>query len=627
MRAASRIVSVGRFRVPALLLMVLAVPAAASEVADLTGKLRDEDPETRKRAAVALGRLGKKARQAIPALEKALEDPVGEVRHAAAWALERIRPKEVKKNAAALAKEGRRLFDSVEDLWKRAILENPRLTDDELKHLIGTYERGVDLYAQALEVEDKGAYPGTLLIMAKRIPSLMFEQTRRELAKRSKKHTTPRPYAAEQELKPGEKKESVSALMKAFRKAKGKERYEIAEKLGELGERAVPALTEVLSGDDKSLHAGAALALFRTGLASKTALYALMALVGDDSLEVRIDAVRTLGLIGPRAAPAVPGLVVALKDKEAGVRAEAAASLGRVGPAAKRASRILGRALRDPREEVRHRAAAALGGVGPAAATAVPALLRVLKQEDKALQTMAVEALGKIGPETSTVMPALIEQLRSHNRDVRAAAVRAVGQMGPEAKRGVSALLDLVVVEQDEKIRKAAAETLVHIGEDAVSALANALKDERPVLRWRACQILGRIGPKAQAAVSALRAALKDERSEVREAAAQALGKMGAEAKGAVSALAKVLKDMDWRVRRGAARSLGEIGPAAGGAARALAAALKDDEAEVRLAATVALGRIGPKAKAAIRALEAATQDKSEKVRKAATIALGAVRK
>ena len=338
----------GKFRVRALLLIVLAAPVAADEVADLTAKLGDENPETRRQAALALGRVGKKARQAIPTLEKALEDSVEEVRHAAAWALERIRPKEAKKSASALAKEGSRLFESVEGLWRRAFLENPRLTDDELKHLVETYERGVDLYAQALEIEDKAAYRGILLLMAKRIPGLMLAQTRREFAKRKKKPTTPRPETAEPEPKPKPgaakpkpqpKKESVSELMNAFRKAKGKERHKIAEKLGKLGERAVPALSEVLSGDDRSLHAGAALALFRTGQAPKTSLYALMALVGDDSSEVRIDAVRTLGLIGPRAAPAVPGLMVALKDKEAAVRAEAAASLGRVGPAAKRASR------------------------------------------------------------------------------------------------------------------------------------------------------------------------------------------------------------------------------------------------------------------------------------------------
>src|SRR5262249_20640948 len=52
----------------------------------------DDNPQVRKRVAVALGRLGSKARSAIPALEKALRDSDKGVRDAVAAALDNIDP-------------------------------------------------------------------------------------------------------------------------------------------------------------------------------------------------------------------------------------------------------------------------------------------------------------------------------------------------------------------------------------------------------------------------------------------------------------------------------------------------------------------------------------------------------
>jgi hypothetical protein len=67
-------------------------PAAADNdaVADLVKALRDDNALVRKRAAIALGRLGPGARDAIPALEKAVRDPDADVRAAATAALARV---------------------------------------------------------------------------------------------------------------------------------------------------------------------------------------------------------------------------------------------------------------------------------------------------------------------------------------------------------------------------------------------------------------------------------------------------------------------------------------------------------------------------------------------------------
>jgi HEAT repeat protein len=63
------------------------------------------------------------------------------------------------------------------------------------------------------------------------------------------------------------------------------------------------------------------------------------------------------------------------------------------------------------------------------------------------------------------------------------------------------------------------------MGQSAVPALAEALKDKNSVVRTNAAQALVKIGAEAQAAVPALAEALKDKEPGVRGHAAEALGR------------------------------------------------------------------------------------------------------
>src|SRR5262249_19615942 len=58
----------------------------------LLADLADKDPKVRRGAAEGLGKLGAAAREAVPALVKALKDPDEPVRDAAAAALQAIDP-------------------------------------------------------------------------------------------------------------------------------------------------------------------------------------------------------------------------------------------------------------------------------------------------------------------------------------------------------------------------------------------------------------------------------------------------------------------------------------------------------------------------------------------------------
>ncbi|HEY7512095.1 MAG TPA: HEAT repeat domain-containing protein [Vicinamibacteria bacterium] len=111
-------------------------------------------------------------------------------------------------------------------------------------------------------------------------------------------------------------------------------------------------------------------------------------------------------------------------------------------------------------------------------------------------------------------------------------------------------------------------------------------------------------------AVPALAELLKDGEPRVRRAAASTLWGLGRRMGPAVPALAETLRDPDPEVRLSAAMALESAGEHAGAAVPALVAALKDPEANVRLYACKALGAAGPSARSAIPALvEAAKID------------------
>ncbi len=138
-----------------------------------------------------------------------------------------------------------------------------------------------------------------------------------------------------------------------------------------------------------------------------------------------------------------------------------------------------------------------------------------------------------------------------------------------------------------------------------ISRFTKDLDSYEPTDRIHACKCLGEIGSDAGEAVSALAEALRDATTMIREAAVEALGMIGT--RDAVLALGEALKDEDVRTRSLAARALGAIGPKAEDAAPALVEALKDEDTETRCRAAKALGEIG--AEDAVPAIAEALKD------------------
>jgi HEAT repeat protein len=137
-----------------------------------------------------------------------------------------------------------------------------------------------------------------------------------------------------------------------------------------------------------------------------------------------------------------------------------------------------------------------------------------------------------------------------------------------------------------------------------MSSWLTQLKDKNPAARQEAAKALGTIG---QPALPALIELLKDPDSDIRVAAADALARSGSDARSARSALDKAMKDTEPLVREHAASALAAVVDRDDQSLLpTLINGLQDQNAEVRRQVAVALGRFGPAGKSALPALNAA---------------------
>ncbi len=198
--------------------------------------------------------------------------------------------------------------------------------------------------------------------------------------------------------------------------------------LEQIGAKTVPALCEVLRGDDSKAEAllrdlcnmegtRGFTVLSRLKPAAKDAIPILTTLLRHENSRVASNAAVALGLMGPAAKDAIPILTKLLRDENPRLRFNAAMALGWMGLAAKDAIPALTELLRDKKSMVRGAAADALGSMGPAAKDAIPILSELLDDKDEVVREEATYALAKIKPEQTrkkTFRPAPRKSARPH---------------------------------------------------------------------------------------------------------------------------------------------------------------------------------------------------------------------
>ncbi len=236
-------------------------------------------------------------------------------------------------------------------------------------------------------------------------------------------------------------------------------------------------------------------------------------------------------------------------------------------------------------------------------------LIKALGDEDPGVRLKAVKALGKTRTRRSA--DALIAILSDKNERVRWAAADSLLEMGELV---VESLLDALDAE-DKYTRAEAAGVLGKMrNERAIEPLIECMKDDDINVRWIASKALATMG---YPAVRPLIDAMDDKSLRIRKRAMDALVKMG---QPAIRPLVESLDDQRLRVRWGALEACEHMGSQAAGL---LMFALDTGTLRAKWRAATALGRIGdPKA---LESLIAALRDKHHYVRWKAAEALGAI--
>ena len=356
---------------------------AKDAVPELVKLLGGDDRRTATFAAWALGAIGPAAKDAAPALIRAMQKDWG-AKHTkwtwcpagfAAWALGRI-GYDAKAAVPALAKllaAGKHPWATGPALWALSRMgpaAEPAIPV-LLRHVAAPHA------AEALAGLGAPAVPGLRKALADLRPRNVIGALRALGAMDARAaaaapdvrkhlgHKDPqvrvRAVWALARIEP-EQENALPALIKALGDGHTAVRYQAAEGLvrwGWAGKAAVPPLTKVLEGDPRrEVRAAAARALSTVRPEGHAAL--LKALAGSKSPFVRGCAARALA--GQSAADAA--FVRALADLDAGVRREAAWALGLRGAGSKDAVAALRKALDDPDYVVRTAAAAALRRAG-----------------------------------------------------------------------------------------------------------------------------------------------------------------------------------------------------------------------------------------------------------------------
>jgi len=342
--------------------------------------------------------------------------------------------------------------------------------------------------------------------------------------------------------------------------------------LAEIGEKAaaaVPDLGDVLDNEDPLVRLQALITLGEIGSASGSQLPKILELYNVDEFKgARYAAAFALSKIG-LSDESKKALQETLDDEDPFLQMVSAWALAKSDPGDKamvqRAVDLIVAGFKSKDEHLRRMAANAAIEFDVPAKDVVPALVDALSDEDPDVVLNAIDALAEFGSEA---LVRVDESLK--NKKLRPYAILLIRRLGDDAASAVPALIEALKqeaeTEDDLMFRREVQFALAAIGpksQPAVAVLLSSLKSDREEIRASACFALGRIGPSAVQAVRSLLDLESDESEMVQLAALFALVKIQPDvptlARRAAVGLMKALGSEDERYRAGAALALGEL--------------------------------------------------------------------
>jgi len=457
---------------------------------DLLRLLTDDEARIRRRAALAVGRVG--LQEGTTPLISLLADSDPEVRQMAAFAL-------------GLLKDGRASAALVAALGD----ESPMVKGSaaEALGLIGDASAADAIALTASQILQSGALADPASVETRRdTPAAAFRLALSALVKL--KAFAPLSSAvldaggqplvqwwpvafALQRL---EDARALPALLTLAKSTDPSTRAFAVKGLGGLKDRsAVPVLLPLVSGSDRASAIEAIRALGRIGdpAAAPTLIKLIQAEKPDPTL--RLEAVSVMGSFGGEAV--FDALLDLLTDPSPPLRAAVIRSLAQMDPQS--FLTILSGLDADPHSSVRAALASALGTLPPEAG--LPRLRTMIQDSDQRVVPAVLAALTKLrAPEAATV---LLDGLKADDPVVRAAAATALGELKPPG--AVAALTEAYqkgVPDATYVARAAALAALAVYGPtDAIPVLTGALTDKDWAVRLRAAALLKQFDPQSDA--------------------------------------------------------------------------------------------------------------------------------
>ena len=480
--------------------------------------LDDPVPAVRVTAAKTIGLIG--AGESVPVLIEHLGDAAPEVR----WSV-----------ARALADFGSLAVEPLFLVLRKGRKEMRLAAIDALWEVPGKRVDEVLLYA--LEDDDEDVREKATAALKKR---QVINVWRRALGSQvlAEESTPKKAISARLEDKETFEqsgRQEIDTLITALKDKTWNSQLGAATRLIMMGRPAVDGLIRALRDENPDVQTAAASLL---GEMRETAVAPLMDALSDTDRFVRLVAARNLGKIGNRRA--IEALTGSLhREPDGEVRATVAEALGYMGSG--QAIEPLALALRDRDEAVKVAAARSLGYIGDG--RALEPLILALSDVDDRVRHAALEALKDPG---DTVRRYLIGALRSGDEKFRAGVAEALDAGGWVPETGEEEALYLMARDRWAEVER--------VGAGALPVLAGALSDPSIEVRTNAVRVIARIG--GDDAVAPLIRALRDDALVVRKRAERALVDMG---DAALPALTLAAEEERPEVSGGLSRVIDEV--------------------------------------------------------------------
>lgn len=449
-------------RLPAFAFAALLLASGCTSMQDLIVRLNSGTPDSRVEVANRLGRMRHKAKPAVPALIKNLNDDNEDVRIACGWALGRV-------GTVAMVE----LLDAL-------LHDNPRVQN---------------LAALAYGVIGHEAVGATIPLY--------------ELAKNENSKVR---ASAAWALGQTTKRDGVQVLIGTLRHKKDAHvRTSMTWTMGLIGREAMETellpnlLRHGLKDEDPRVRERSAWAIgeiYPLDRRHKENIHALVDALGDKDESVRARVVSVFELHTHKEISIVLDKLkeATIKDESARVRAGACRAIGALGEHGRTAFDALGKALGDDDLAVRDAAFWALADVGVVPKDKLPIFIKILRRKNddwrhlKGQEKHAQHVLMKSG---RRVVADLVELKTDKSFETRAALAWALARAPFDKRKTVPALISLLR-DEHPTVRTAAALAFVEVAETqkkghvrkAIPAVVEALKDDDPLVSDAAGQAL-----------------------------------------------------------------------------------------------------------------------------------------